>query len=234
MARAAAEAAASNNDYPQGALYVVATPIGNLADIKPADFARARAHGHHCLRDITPYAGAAACLWTGQRRSTLLAVHEHNESQAATRIAALRAGQQIAYVSDAGTPASATPVQTGGRCAGQGLKRAAARRQQRYSHFCSRITRFIGAEAGFIFRGFLPSKSASAPGRCRNWHRKHARWCCWKRRTTWRRWPKSLATLGERRITVGRELTKQFEGDRHPARSVLTCLAAGRRESAAR
>ena len=93
--------------YPVSALYVLATPIGNVCDIS--------LRGLHLLS----IADAIACEDTrntshllsryGLNRP-LLAAHEHNEREAADKIIArLRQGERIALVSDAGTPAVSDP-----------------------------------------------------------------------------------------------------------------------------
>ncbi len=98
---------AAGQSYPAGTLYVVATPIGNVADLS--------------LRalHVLGLADAIACedtRNTGQLLSRvglqrpLVAVHEHNEREAAGRIVQrLAAGERIAYVSDAGTPGISDP-----------------------------------------------------------------------------------------------------------------------------
>ena len=93
--------------FPAGALYVVATPIGNLADISV-----------RALR-VLATADAVACedtRNTGQLMSRyglsrpLLAAHQHNEREVAQKIIErLRGGERIALVSDAGTPAVSDP-----------------------------------------------------------------------------------------------------------------------------
>lgn len=92
---------------PAGVLYVVATPIGNLGDIS----ARAREilaaasvvaaedtrHSGHLLREL------------GLERP-LVSLHEHNERARTTELVArLQAGENIALVSDAGTPLVSDP-----------------------------------------------------------------------------------------------------------------------------
>jgi 16S rRNA (cytidine1402-2'-O)-methyltransferase len=92
------------------ALYVVATPIGNLADVT--------------LRAlwVLSHVDAIAAEDTRQARrlldryriavppSGLIAAHEHNERAAAERIATLlRQDKRVALVSDAGTPAISDP-----------------------------------------------------------------------------------------------------------------------------
>jgi 16S rRNA (cytidine1402-2'-O)-methyltransferase len=97
----------SRQHYPTGALYVVATPIGNTADIT--------LRALHVLH----IADAIACEDTRNtghllRRyainKSLIAAHEHNERAVAeTIITRLQAGDRIALVSDAGTPAVSDP-----------------------------------------------------------------------------------------------------------------------------
>jgi len=88
-------------------LYVVATPIGNLADVSPRAV------------EVLGAVDLIACEDTRTTRTLLahygistrtVAVHEHNERTAAAGlIAALRSGKSVALVSDAGTPGIADP-----------------------------------------------------------------------------------------------------------------------------
>ena len=97
----------SQQSYPASTLYVVATPIGNIGDIS--------------LRalHVLAIADAVACEDT---RNTghllnryglskhLMAAHQHNEREVADKIIArLLAGERVALVSDAGTPAVSDP-----------------------------------------------------------------------------------------------------------------------------
>ncbi|MDO9195184.1 16S rRNA (cytidine(1402)-2'-O)-methyltransferase [Rhodoferax sp.] len=214
-ALSAAHDAAAGQNYPPGALYVVATPIGNLADIT--------LRALHVLQ----LADVVACEDTrhtqtllrayGIDKSTaqLLAVHQHNEAQAAqVVIDRLHQGQRVAYASDAGTPAISDP----------GARLVAAVRLASLPVVplpgASSVTTALsvagiadeGAHHGeFVFVGFLSSKSverataitalgveARAVVMLEAPHRIGAL-------------ATALATLGERRLTVGRELTKQFE-----------------------
>jgi 16S rRNA (cytidine1402-2'-O)-methyltransferase len=93
--------------YPDSALYVVATPIGNIGDIS--------------LRalKVLSLADAIACEDTRNTtqlltryglHKTLIAAHEHNEREVAqSLISRLQTGERIALVSDAGTPAVSDP-----------------------------------------------------------------------------------------------------------------------------
>ncbi len=92
---------------PAGRLYVVATPIGNLADLSP----RARAMLESCTliaAEDTRHTGAMLRHFGISR--PLVALHDHNEQQRAPELVReLSRGAQIALVSDAGTPAISDP-----------------------------------------------------------------------------------------------------------------------------
>jgi 16S rRNA (cytidine1402-2'-O)-methyltransferase len=140
-----------------GHLYVVATPIGNLADLTE----RARA----ILANVDLIAcedtrTTGALLTRLGLRKELVAYHEHNELEAAERLAGLLAsGKTIALVSDAGTPALSDP--------GFRLVRACRRRQLPVVPVpgASALTAVLSASGlptnGFLFVGFLPPKSAA-------------------------------------------------------------------------
>ena len=107
--KAAREAAGSQN-YPQGALYVVATPIGNLADISlRALHVLERVDAIAC-EDTRHTQTLLRALGLERPSGGLIAVHQHNEAEAAQQVLArLQAGQRVAYASDAGTPAVSDP-----------------------------------------------------------------------------------------------------------------------------
>lgn len=93
--------------FPEGALYVVATPIGNIGDISL-----------RALKTLS-LCSAVACedtRMTGQLlarlgiEQSLLSAHQHNERAVAEKIIQrLQSGERIALVSDAGTPAISDP-----------------------------------------------------------------------------------------------------------------------------
>ncbi|WP_404420712.1 16S rRNA (cytidine(1402)-2'-O)-methyltransferase [Nibricoccus sp. IMCC34717] len=106
---AAPDAAPENGSLiaKPGTLYVVATPIGNLADLTDR------------ARSILGSVDVVACEDTrttghlltrfGLRRE-LVPYHDHNETEAATRLVGLlREGRSVAVVSDAGTPGLSDP-----------------------------------------------------------------------------------------------------------------------------
>ena len=156
MLQQAAAAAAGAQQYPAGALYVVATPIGNLADMT--------LRAMHVLTLVDAVACEDTRVTGGLLRhlgldKPLLALHEHNESRAAAAVVErLGEGQRIAYVSDAGTPAISDPG-----AALVGAVRAAGRRVIPIPGPSSAVAAVsVAGDAladGFRFAGFLPSKA---------------------------------------------------------------------------
>lgn len=152
----ASETNASLTPQP-GHLYVVATPIGNLTDLTE----RARA--------ILAAVDVVACedtRTTGNLlhrlglHKELIPYHEHNETEAADRLAELvSVGKSVAVVTDAGTPAVSDP--------GFRLVRACRRRALPVVPVpgaCALVAVLSAAGLptnGFLFAGFLPAKSSA-------------------------------------------------------------------------
>ncbi|MGA7749623.1 MAG: 16S rRNA (cytidine(1402)-2'-O)-methyltransferase [Gallionella sp.] len=140
------------------ALYVVATPIGNLRDITLRALEVLAAADVVAAEDTRN----TAHLLSHHRISAkkLIAVHQHNERGAAEKIIALlQAGQSVAFVSDAGTPAVSDP----GALLVQAV-RAAGMRVIPIPGVNAAITALSAAglsEPHFLFYGFLPNKSAA-------------------------------------------------------------------------
>jgi len=140
-----------------GQLYVVATPIGNLADLTE----RARAIlGAVDLIACEDTRTTGAMLTRFGLHRDLVAYHEHNETEMAESLAAqIAAGRSVAVVSDAGTPALSDP--------GFRLVRACRRRGLPVVPVPgpSALTAVLSASGlptnGFLYVGFLPPKSAA-------------------------------------------------------------------------
>ncbi|MDR0457709.1 MAG: 16S rRNA (cytidine(1402)-2'-O)-methyltransferase [Burkholderiaceae bacterium] len=208
----AARQAAGAQHYPAGCLYVVATPIGNLADIT--------------LRalHVLDLADVIACEDTRQTRQLLraygidkavdafMAAHEHNETRAAQAIIArLQAGQRVAYASDAGTPAISDPgARLVAACAARGVRAIPVPGASCVTAALSAAG--IADDGRYVFEGFLPAPSGA----------RQAALACLQsqsRAIVLLEAPHRIAALadalaaafGARAVTVARELTKQFE-----------------------
>ena len=209
----AAHAAAAAQNNPIGALYVVATPIGNLADIS--------------LRalHVLSLCDTLACEDTRHSQTLLraygidkssaywLAVHQHNEAQAAEEvIRRLQAGQRVAYVSDAGTPAVSDP---GARLAWQvhsaGLRVIPLPGASSVTTLLSACGTPTHDSSGFVFVGFLPSKASERGHAVELLAHESRTQVLLEAPHRVEALAAALGVLGDRPITVGRELTKQFE-----------------------
>jgi len=98
---------AAQQSYPTATLYVVATPIGNVTDIT------LRALQVLLLADVVACEDTrktGALLTRFGLNKQMVAAHQHNEREAAEKLVArLHAGERVALVSDAGTPAVSDP-----------------------------------------------------------------------------------------------------------------------------
>jgi 16S rRNA (cytidine1402-2'-O)-methyltransferase len=190
---------------------VVATPIGNLADI-----------GLRALHVLT-LADALACEDTRHSQALLrsygvakpssafLALHQHNETGAAEEvIVRLQSGQRVAYLSDAGTPAISDP----------GAKLVALVQAAGFRVIpipgASSLTALLSVsgcqgDGGFVFLGFLPSKSQERRTAIQAMAQEARSQVFLEAPHRIEAVAKDLAVLGGRMLSVGRELTKQFE-----------------------
>lgn len=140
-----------------GHLYVVATPIGNLADL--TDRARAILGAVDLVACEDTRTTGNLLVRLGLRRE-LVSYHEHNEREAAERLADLiAAGRSVALVTDAGTPGLSDP--------GFRLVRVCRRRGLPVVPVpgASALLSVLAASGlptnGFLFAGFLPAKTAA-------------------------------------------------------------------------
>lgn len=190
------------------ALYVVPTPLGNLADLTR--------RAEEVLRAV-PWVAAEDTRHSGPllkqigSSARILPAHRHNEHEAAARIVErLHAGEAVALISDAGTPGISDP---GARIVA--AVRAAGCKVVPLPGPCAAITALSAAglaEEHFLFYGFLPNKGGQ---------RRHVL-------ERLRNHPYALvfyeaphrvletvadlaAVLGERTVVIARELTKLFE-----------------------
>lgn len=140
-----------------GTLQVVATPIGNLADLSPRALDTLRTVSAVCAEDTRRTRQLLAHY--GIERP-LIALHEHNEADiAATLVARMQAGESLALVSDAGTPLVSDP--------GFRLVRAARAAGIRVSPVPGASALIAALSVAglpsdrFVFEGFLPAKAGA-------------------------------------------------------------------------
>ena len=190
------------------ALYVVATPIGNLADITLRALAVLQKADLVCAEDTRV---TAKLLGAYGIQAKLVSVREQNEQQMADKIiAALAEGKIVAQVSDAGTPAVCDP----------GARLAARVREAGF-----RVVPVAGAsavmaalsaagitESDFYFGGFLPAKRSERTRLFADWAAVYHTIVAFE---TPHRIAETLADMAavfpDRGMVLARELTKTFE-----------------------
>jgi 16S rRNA (cytidine1402-2'-O)-methyltransferase len=191
-----------------GILYVVATPIGNLEDVT--------LRALRVLREVSVIAAedtrrTAKLLQHYSISTPTTSLHEHNEHAKTGRLLErLGAGESVALVSDAGTPLISDP---GARLVAAALEGGIAVQPVPGPSAVTAIVSAIGIGAdGFSFVGFAPNRSNARKRWLRGLadhsiplvlyeapHRIHALLA------------DIQAGLGERRVAIGRELTKIHE-----------------------
>jgi len=201
-------------------LYVVATPIGNLADVT--------------LRALATLAAADAILAEDTRVSRrllqryeistpLVAYHEHNAAKVRPRlIARLAEGEALALISDAGTPLISDPgYKLAAEAVAAGIALTSAPGP---SAALAALTSAALPTDRFFFEGFLPPKGAARRERINALAGIPATLLFYEAP---HRLAEALAdlaeVLGPRPAAVAREMTKRFE---EVVRGTLTELAA--------
>lgn len=203
---------ANQQHYPQGALYMVATPIGNIADFSHRAIAILNLADTIVCED-TRHSGAL--LSRLGIKKTLLAYHQHSEHSVIDEIIKRIENQQrVVYISDAGTPAISDP--------GAKLVNAAQKLNLKVVPIggISAVTTLLSVAgegfANYYFAGFLPPKTkAMQDAVLRLWQMNQQFNTAIVLYEASHRIVETLSVLLERfsahRIVCGRELTKQFE-----------------------
>jgi 16S rRNA (cytidine1402-2'-O)-methyltransferase len=209
LIRRAAEAAAGAQQYPKGTLYVVATPIGNLADLTLRAVQVLGLVDAVACEDKRVSAGLLRHLGLDK---PLIALHEHNEAEAAPAlIERLARGERIAYVSDAGTPAVSDP--------GARLVAAVRAAGQRVLPLpgASAVAAALSAAGdtlgrGHRFAGFLSTKATERAAQLAALAAEGDSVVLFEAPHRIEALAAALAAaMPARRVTLCRELTKQFE-----------------------
>jgi len=193
----------------QGILYIVATPIGNLSDMS--------ARAIEILQKVELVAAedtrhSKPLLNHFGVQTSVLAYHEHNEDQLTPKlIQRLLAGENIALVSDAGTPLLSDP--------GYRLVKAAHESSVKVSPVpgpCAAIAALSAAGLAtdrFLFAGFSPHKQGARQSFYREFERQMATLVFYE--SSHRILAAAKDMLGvfgaERKVVIAREITKTFE-----------------------
>lgn len=193
------------NRVESGTLYLVATPIGNLSDISE--------RAVKVLNEVSFIAAedtrvTAKLLFASGIRSPLFSYHEHNKKEAGEKIIErLKSGQSCAVVTDAGTPAISDPGEDIVKsCIDSNIPVVSV------PGACAAITALTVSGLStrrFAFEGFLEGSDAEKRSRL-------AEIASDKRTTVFYEAPHRLSEtlsimlseLGDRRISLCRELTK--------------------------
>ena len=198
-----------------GTLYVVATPIGNLGDITLRALETLKTVDVIAAEDTRHSAGLLSHFGIIKK---LIAVHEHNERQAAEKLLTqLNAGENIALVTDAGTPGISDPgalVVDIVRKAGVKVIPIPGASAVVAALSASGIT-----QNGFLFHGFLPASGAARRKVLESLKTQTVTLAFYEAPHRIVESIIDMTTMlgGERRITFARELTKTFE-------TIYSCL----------
>lgn len=192
-----------------GLLYVVATPIGNLADITLRALETLKTVDAIAAEDTRHTSGLLSHFGISKK---LIAVHEHNEHQSAEKLLQLlQAGESIALVTDAGTPGISDPGAVVVNLAIQaGIKVVPV---PGVSAVITALSASGITQNSFLFHGFLPASGAARRKVLEALKVQTATLVFYEAPHRIVECIEDLqAVLGaERRITFARELTKTFE-----------------------
>ena len=195
------------NQY--GTLYVVATPIGNLGDMTLRGLETLKMVDAIAAEDTRHTSGLLSHFGISKK---LIAVHEHNEHQSAEKLLLqLKAGENIALVTDAGTPGISDPgavVVDLVRKAGVKVVPIPGASAVIAALSASGIT-----QNGFFFHGFLPASGAARRKILESLKTQTVTLVFYEAPHRIVECVEDIANvLGlERRLTFARELTKTFE-----------------------
>lgn len=192
-----------------GTLYVVATPIGNLGDMTLRALETLKKVDAIAAEDTRHSAGLLGHFGISKK---LIAVHEHNEQQSAEKLLVLlEAGENIAMITDAGTPGISDPgsiVVDVLRNAGVNVVPIPGVSAVITALSASGIT-----QNGFLFYGFLPASRSARKKALTELTTQSVSIVFYEAPHRILESVEDLALVlgGERRIVFARELTKTFE-----------------------
>lgn len=198
--------------WPKSALYVVATPIGNLADFSLRGWYALRLADVIAAEDTRT---SQALLQAWHVDTPLIAAHRHNERAATAEVLRrLELGERVALISDAGAPAISDP---GGqlvqdvRDAGFAVVAIPGASAAITALMATGVTTDV--QPTFAFLGFLPAKQAGRQRQLRRWLGADTALVMYEA-------PHRIVDLlrdlvevfgPSRQVSLARELTKRFE-----------------------
>lgn len=197
------------NRVEGGVLYLIATPIGNLADLSPRA-QKVLAEVDLVAAEDTRNTGKLLSCFGIEAR--MISYHEHNKRERGEELCRrLAEGAAIALVSDAGTPAISDP--------GADLVALCAARGIPVTHIpgcCAAVTALVlsGLDTSrFVFEGFLPMDKQERRARLADLAEEHRTFVLHEAPHKLKNTLKELAeTLGaDRGLALCRELTKRNE-----------------------
>jgi 16S rRNA (cytidine1402-2'-O)-methyltransferase len=192
-----------------GLLYVVATPIGNLADITLRALETLKTVDAIAAEDTRHTSGLLSHFGISKK---LIAVHEHNEHQSAEKLLLLlQAGEHVALVTDAGTPGISDPG-----AVVVDIVRKAGVKVVPIPGVSAVITALSVSgiqQNGFLFHGFLPASGAARRKALESLKSQTVTLVFYEAP---HRIVESISDMANvlgagRRVTFARELTKTFE-----------------------
>jgi 16S rRNA (cytidine1402-2'-O)-methyltransferase len=210
-----------------GTLFLVATPIGNLGDLSPRAQQILREADLLLAEDTRRTRELLAACGIERAPGTVLSCHEHNERTRTPQVMArLQSGDQIALVSDAGTPLVSDPgAQLVGGAIALGIAVVAIPGP------CAAIAALSIAGLGtgrFAFEGFLPPRSAARLDVLRALAGESRTLIFYEAPHRLQASLRDLAQVfgASRRAAVLREMTKRFESAYRGTLAELEALAA--------
>ena len=201
----------------QGILYVVATPIGNLGDITLRAIETLKMADAIAAEDTRHTSGLLSHFGISKK---LIAVHQHNEHQSAEKLLAqLKKGENIALVTDAGTPGISDPGAVVVKIVREaGIKVVPI---PGVSAVVAALSASGITQNGFYFHGFLPTSGAARRKVLESLKAQTVTLVLYEAPHRIVECVEDLAKVlgGERQLTFARELTKTFE-------TIYTCPAS--------
>jgi 16S rRNA (cytidine1402-2'-O)-methyltransferase len=198
-----------NSPALAGVLYVVATPIGNLADMVPRAIETLQTVAVIAAEDTRH---SSRLLAHFDIKTPAMAYHDHSDEQRTEQLLRrLRNGEDVALISDAGTPLISDP--------GYRLVRAARQQGSQVVPVpgaCAAIAALSAAglpSDRFSFEGFLPAKQAARQSVLRTLQREARTLIFYEAPHRVLETVQDMADIfgAERELVMARELTKTFE-----------------------